>query len=101
MIRGTAVNADGKTRGLFNPSPEAHAALICRAYEKAGILEVATKTPLVECHGTGTTAGDPLELSAVAQVLGGSKDEDKFTYIGSVSASLASSYQPTQPCFHR
>jgi hypothetical protein len=35
----------------------------------------------VECHGTGTATGDPLELAAVAGVLGGGED---ITYIGSV-----------------
>ncbi len=79
IIRGTAVNADGKTRGFFNPNPDAQAALIRRAYTKAGILE-PEKTPFVECHGTGTAAGDPLELSAVSRVLGG----DEITYIGGV-----------------
>ena len=79
IIRGTAINADGKTKGFFNPNPVAHEALIRRAYEKAGILR-PEETPVVECHGTGTTAGDPLELSAVAKVLGGKE----ITYIGSV-----------------
>jgi acyl transferase domain-containing protein len=79
VIRATAVNADGKTRGLFSPSPDAHTALIRRAYAKAGILQ-PEETTLVECHGTGTAAGDPLELEAVARVLGGKET----TYIGSV-----------------
>jgi len=79
IIRGTAVNADGKTRGLFNPSPDSHTALIHRAYAKAGILN-PDETTVVECHGTGTTAGDPLELAAVSRVLGGKET----TYIGSV-----------------
>jgi acyl transferase domain-containing protein len=79
IIRGTAVNADGKTRGLFSPSSEAHTALIRRAYAKAGILN-PEKTTVVECHGTGTAAGDPLELAAVSKVLGG----EEVTYIGSV-----------------
>jgi acyl transferase domain-containing protein len=47
VIRGTAVNADGKTRGLFTPSPEAHTSLIQRAYFKAGIRS-PHETPLVE-----------------------------------------------------
>jgi acyl transferase domain-containing protein len=79
IIRGTAVNADGKTRGLFSPSPDAHMALIRRAYAKAGILNPG-ETPVVECHGTGTTAGDTMELTAIARVLGGKET----TYIGSV-----------------
>jgi acyl transferase domain-containing protein len=81
IIRGTSINADGKTRGLFTPNPDAHTALIRRAYEKAGISK-PEETLLAECHGTGTTTGDPMELIAVSKVLG-SKD-GKMTYIGGV-----------------
>lgn len=78
VIRSTAVNADGKTVGLTNPNTEAQASLIRRAYEKAGISNPG-ETPVVECHGTGTATGDPLEVAAVVQVFGGQE-----TYISSV-----------------
>ncbi|KAF7503264.1 hypothetical protein GJ744_004055 [Endocarpon pusillum] len=82
IIRSTAINADGKTKGLTNPNPEAQAALIRRAYEKAGIVNPGD-TPVVECHGTGTMTGDPLEVSAVAKVFG-----NKGTYLGSVKPNI-------------
>lgn len=78
VIRGTAVNSDGKTVGLTNPSSELQAALIKRAYAKAGITSLGD-TPFIECHGTGTATGDPLEVAAVASCFG-----DRGTYIGSV-----------------
>ena len=78
IIRGTSVNADGKTVGLTNPSSDAQVALIRRAYERAGIADPGD-TPFIECHGTGTATGDPLEVSAVAKVFG-----EGGTYIGSV-----------------
>lgn len=78
VIRGTAINADGKTVGLTNPSSEMQATVIQHAYKKAGIINLGD-TPFVECHGTGTAAGDPLEVAAVASVFG-----DRGTYIGSV-----------------
>ncbi|KAI9037690.1 type I polyketide synthase [Aspergillus affinis] len=82
VVRSTAVNADGKTVGLTNPSPEAQASLIRRAYDKAGISNPGD-TPMVECHGTGTATGDPLEVAAVVQVFG-----DQGTYIGSVKPNI-------------
>lgn len=82
IIRSTAVNADGKTVGLTNPSTDAQASLIRRAYEKAGIGNPEA-TPMVECHGTGTATGDPLEVAAVVQTFG----HQHQTYIGSVSNS--------------
>ncbi|RYP11136.1 hypothetical protein DL765_007885 [Monosporascus sp. GIB2] len=82
VIRSTAVNSDGKTVGLTNPSTEAQASLIRRAYDKAGISNPG-ETPVVECHGTGTVTGDPLEVAAVVQVFGGQE-----TYIGSVKPNI-------------
>lgn len=69
VIRATAANSDGKTTGVMNPSPEAQETLIRRAYEVAGIKDFS-QTAFVECHGTGTQAGDPLETIAVAKVFG-------------------------------
>ncbi|PYI02487.1 polyketide synthase [Aspergillus sclerotiicarbonarius CBS 121057] len=69
VIRGTSVNCDGRTQGMLTPSPRAQEALIRRAYEVAGITDLG-ETAMVECHGTGTAVGDPLETTAVAQCFG-------------------------------
>lgn len=69
VIRATAINSDGKTPGVMNPSSEAQEALIRRAYAVAGIKDFA-QTAFIECHGTGTQVGDPLETAAVARVFG-------------------------------
>ncbi|KAF3067200.1 Lovastatin diketide synthase LovF [Daldinia childiae] len=85
VIRGTSNNADGKTLGLSVPSSQCHEAMIRRAYHVAGISDIA-KTPYVECHGTGTAAGDPIEVAAVANVFG-----DTGVYIGSVKPNVGHS----------
>ncbi|KAF2871120.1 hypothetical protein BDV95DRAFT_495285 [Massariosphaeria phaeospora] len=69
VIRATAANHDGKTQGMGLPSSEAQEAMIRRAYERAGIEDVA-KTGFIECHGTGTQAGDRIETTAVDRVFG-------------------------------
>jgi acyl transferase domain-containing protein len=79
VIRSTSSNCDGKTPGIANPSSEAHETLIRRAYEAAGIRDHSL-TAYVECHGTGTAVGDPLEVGAIAKIFG-----DKGIIIGSVS----------------
>jgi acyl transferase domain-containing protein len=79
VIRSTAANCDGKTPGMAYPSAESHEMMIRKAYEIAGISDIS-QTPYVECHGTGTQIGDPLEATAVATVFG-----QVGTYIGSVS----------------
>lgn len=69
IIRGTGVNSDGRTKGMLTPSPTAQAALIRRTYEAAGIQDIGD-TAVIECHGTGTPVGDPLETEAVASCFG-------------------------------
>ncbi|TVY85232.1 Highly reducing polyketide synthase FUM1 [Lachnellula suecica] len=78
VIKSTCVNADGKTSGLTMPSTEGHEALIRRGHEVAGIYDYS-KTAMIECHGTGTKIGDPIEAKAVANVFG-----DHGIYIGSI-----------------
>lgn len=84
MIRGTAVNCDGRSAGISAPNPLAHEKLIRRAYKVAGLTKNVADTPFVEAHGTGTPSGDPLELQAIASIFGG----DQETYIGSVKANV-------------
>ncbi|KAB2570584.1 Hybrid PKS-NRPS synthetase lepA [Lasiodiplodia theobromae] len=88
VIRATATNCDGKTPGIANPSAESHEAMIRRAYQVAGITDIS-KTGFVECHGTGTAIGDPLEVTAVGNVFGG-----KGVLIGSVILESAESFKP-------
>ena len=85
VIRSTCVNSDGKTAGLTMPSTEGHEALMRRAYLRAGISDFS-KTAMIECHGTGTKAGDPIEANAVAKIFGG-----HGIYIGSVKPNLGHS----------
>ncbi|KAJ6441494.1 cytochrome p450 monooxygenase [Purpureocillium lavendulum] len=85
VIRGTSVNCDGHTQAMLTPSPTAQEALIRRAYKQAGILDMS-RTAMVECHGTGTSVGDPLEATAVANCFG-----DKGIYITSVKPNVGHS----------
>lgn len=53
IIRGTAVNANGRTTGIALPSGDGQEAVMRKAYAKAGITDFKD-TQYVECHGTGT-----------------------------------------------
>lgn len=87
VITGAAVNCDGKTHGITQPSSDAQEALIRRAYDVAGLSNFS-RTAFVECHGTGTKVGDPVELEAVGRVFG---KRTTPTYISSVKANLGHS----------
>ncbi|KAI1458682.1 hypothetical protein F4805DRAFT_456394 [Annulohypoxylon moriforme] len=81
VIRGTAANSDGKKQGMLVPRGEALEALMRKIYTDAGLNPA--ETAFVECHGTGTSVGDPIETSAVGEVFG-----NNGVYIGSVKPNV-------------
>ncbi|KAI1643511.1 thiolase-like protein [Daldinia loculata] len=85
VIRNTGVNQDGQSTGLFATSIVAQEALMRKAYVDAG-LDPA-ETAMVECHGTGTPVGDPVEAISVGNVFG----QPNGIYIGSVKPNLGHS----------
>ncbi|KAI1743043.1 hypothetical protein F4680DRAFT_445514 [Xylaria scruposa] len=85
VIKATGTNHDGKTQGIFQPSTEAQEALIRQTYQSAAISDFG-ETAMVECHGTGTPTGDPIETKAVARVFG-----QTGVYIGSVKPNVGHS----------
>lgn len=86
VIRGTRVNQDGRTPGITMPSAEAQLHNIRSLYAEAGLG--FDQTAYVECHGTGTPAGDPKESFAVSQAFCGDRDADKPIFIGSVKPNI-------------
>jgi amino acid adenylation domain-containing protein len=63
VIRGSAENHGGRANSLTAPNPKAQAALLVRAYERAG-FDPRTVS-YIETHGTGTPLGDPIEVEAL------------------------------------
>jgi acyl transferase domain-containing protein len=66
VIRGSAMNQDGKSAGLTAPNVGAQQAVIAEALARAGVSphDVA----FIETHGTGTSLGDPIEIEALKGV---------------------------------
>lgn len=63
VIKSTAENHGGKATMLTAPNPNAQADLLVEAYEKAEIDP--RSIGFLECHGTGTSLGDPIEIQAM------------------------------------
>ncbi|RSL50081.1 hypothetical protein CEP54_012120 [Fusarium duplospermum] len=84
VIRATGANQDGRTPGITLPSGPRQEMLIKSTYEKAG-LDPA-RTGFFEAHGTGTSAGDPIECSAIGSVFGSRRQEPIL--VGSVKSSV-------------
>lgn len=82
MVRGSAVNNDGRSLGIMAPNPDGQRAVLVEAYRRAGLSP--ERLSLIEAHGTGTLIGDPIEVRALADALGASRERA----LGSVKASL-------------
>lgn len=104
VIRGSRVNHDGRTPGMLPkgpprriplirlvigitmPSKEAQAQNIREVYKLAGLN--ANQTGYVECHGTGTKAGDPTELMAISESLCSQRSKDHPLIVGSIKTNI-------------
>lgn len=86
VIRGSGSNQDGKTPGITLPSLEAQAALIRTVYKDAGLDY--EQTSFFEAHGTGTAAGDPIELGALGATFGVKRNPGNPLHVGSLKANI-------------
>jgi acyl transferase domain-containing protein/thioesterase domain-containing protein/acyl carrier protein len=87
VIRGTAINNDGARKvGYLAPSVAGQSEAIAEALAVAGVG--ADSVSYVECHGTGTTVGDPIEIKALTNAFRESTEEKSFCAIGSVKTNI-------------
>lgn len=86
LIAGSAVNQDGASNGLTAPNGPAQEAVIRRALALAGIAP--QRVGLVETHGTGTPLGDPVEVEALARVIGPPRDAAQRCFLGAVKTNI-------------
>ncbi|PQE19486.1 Lovastatin diketide synthase protein [Rutstroemia sp. NJR-2017a WRK4] len=90
IVRGSASNSNGRTGGIASPSGEAQAAAIRAAYSNAGITNF-NDTAYLECHGTGTQAGDPTEVNGAGSVFAATREADRPLIIGSIKSNVGHS----------
>lgn len=83
VIKGSAVNSDGKSSGLTAPNGTSQVKVMNLALADAGVD--ASEISYIETHGTGTKLGDPQEIYALNQVYGKGKET---VFLGAVKTNI-------------
>ena len=86
IIKGSAVNHDGRSAGLTAPNSIAQAEVIMKAWREADI-DPETIT-YIEAHGTGTKLGDPIEIDGIQKAFRKFTPKKQFCAIGSVKSNI-------------
>lgn len=84
LIRGSAINQDGRSSGVTAPNGPAQEAVIRRALAD-GQVE-ASAVGYIEAHGTATPLGDPIEAQALGAVF--RRDSGHRLIMGSVKTNI-------------
>ncbi|KAM3556706.1 hypothetical protein MY1884_004935 [Beauveria asiatica] len=90
VIRGTATNSDGWTPGIASPNAKAQTEAMRAAFSAAGITNL-NEVGYLEAHGTGTLAGDPIELAAASSVFAPSRSAQNPLIVGSIKSNIGHS----------
>ncbi len=69
VVRGSAINQDGRSNGVTAPNAIAQRDVITDAL-RAGDVDRRTRWTTSRSHGTGTVLGDPIEFEALAETYG-------------------------------
>lgn len=87
VIRGSAVNNDGSDKvGFTAPSVRGQAEVIASALAAAAVEPESIG--YVECHGTATPLGDPIEFSGLVRGFGSGRVDDPYCALGSAKANV-------------
>lgn len=85
VICGSGSSSDGRAKSIYAPSKEGQIRAFKRAYENSGVA--MTSIGLLEAHGTGTTAGDACEVSAIVEAFPKANGKRNMV-IGSVKSQV-------------
>jgi acyl transferase domain-containing protein/surfactin synthase thioesterase subunit/acyl carrier protein len=87
VIKGTAINNDGAEKISYTASSvPAQSRAMVEALASSGVP--AETISFVECHGTGTAVGDPLEVQALNRAFRAYTADVGFCAIGSVKTNI-------------
>jgi amino acid adenylation domain-containing protein len=87
VVRGAGVNNDGASKvGFTAPSVGGQASVIEMAHANAGVEPRSIS--YVECHGTATPLGDPIEIAGLTRAFAAGTSDLNFCALGSVKGNI-------------
>ena len=86
VIKGSAINNDGKGRSLASPNVVQQKKLLEKSLKNSGLSP--DEIGYFEAHGPGTPVGDPIEMEALRSVYGNSKTRKTPLMVGSVKGNI-------------
>ncbi len=86
IIRGSAMNHNGRATSLTAPSVQAQTAVIRAALEDARVPP--ERIEYVEVHSNGSPLGDPIELEALKAIIGKPRKDQSKCVLGSIKTVI-------------
>ncbi|MFE7908952.1 SDR family NAD(P)-dependent oxidoreductase [Streptomyces albogriseolus] len=86
VVRASGIGQDGRTNGITAPSAASQARLVTATLDRFGLD--ASGIDYVECHGTGTPLGDPIEVTALNEAFAPAARPAGSVPIGSVKGNV-------------
>ncbi|MET9643679.1 beta-ketoacyl synthase N-terminal-like domain-containing protein [Streptomyces syringium] len=85
VLRGLGSSSDGRAKSIYAPCGQGQLTALRRAYHDADCDPRSVE--LIEAHGTGTPAGDEVELTALGELLA-TPDDSRYVAVGSVKSQI-------------
>ena len=86
VIRGSALNHNGRSNGLSAPYRAAQSKVMRSALERAAVAPASVG--YVEAHAPGTLIGDAIEFQAIREVYGSQRADGELCHVGSVKSNI-------------
>jgi len=89
VIRSSGINSDGRTNGIMLPSQTAQERLARSLFRNLPFTPADVQ--YAEAHGTGTKAGDDVEMKTIRNVFCQGRDSENPIFVGATKPNIGHS----------